>query len=137
MKTATHYQVTIAEQQRAKATLIELLDISELNYNMVEFESGCNLLANTLQPHSNRMKIYKSLVSDQEKGFWNWWINFRHQQEQDWFRYILSHGFENMLDDDAHKATVWLKRNWKRIHSEMEVSEVAIIMCGKFIKNKL
>jgi hypothetical protein len=136
MKTA-HYEIKIAEQKQARATLIELLSISELNYNMVEFESGCKLLANTLKPHSNRLKIYRAIISDPEKGFWNWWINFRQQQEQDWFRYIVSRGFENMLDDDAHKATAWLKRNWERIHNEMEVSEIAIISCGNFIKNKL
>ncbi|MGE0636024.1 MAG: hypothetical protein AB7G44_03545 [Bacteroidia bacterium] len=134
-KTATI--TTTKQTEQELPTLINLLGLTELERNNVEFETGLNLLYNTLKPLANHAKQFKRLSEDKTLGYWNWWMNYRKQQEVLFTNDILLEGFDISLMRDPEGAKQWLRRNWFRIHNDIKVSENAIYLCGEFVKNKL
>lgn len=136
-KTATLTETKIAQAREVSANVRDMLELSETDYFNTEFETGLTLLYNTIKPHPNRVTLFRKFSTTPELGFWNWWINYRQQQECSFMREAFKQGFENLLEMQPDNARMWLRRNWSRIHNEIAVSEVAIYACGEFIKHKL
>lgn len=140
MKTATITEKKVAERKEISRNIRKMMELGLLAYNTIEHETGENLLRNTLgfiPDEGFREVCVRRFTDEKELGFWNWWINYRQQTEQEYMKHLITQGFMESFESNRDTAKEWLLRNWLRIHSEIEVSEEAIKMCGHFIKNKL
>ena len=61
-----------------RAFIQKAIDLSDLEYNAMELETGCLFLEQLFSKNLNKTKLYKEHAY--QSGFWNWW----HQQWKNW-----------------------------------------------------